>query len=107
MPLGGATSPRRCQPGRMRETKMSVANETTPLTDHKLAAAAPLAGGRLQQIAQDPTTGRLTFIFSDLPPTFVQDVFNGDMTVNLRDYINALEQVHALIAQYRARRERR
>ncbi len=83
---------------------MSKMNDATPLTDYRLAAAANVLGGRLLQVVQDPTSGRLTFYFQGLSPTFVDDAFNGDLTINLRDYLNALEQMNMLIAQYRARR---
>lgn len=76
----------------------------TPLTDYKLAAAAAVLGGRLQSVVQDPRSGRLTFNFTDLPAHFVESAFNGEITVNLRDYLSALEHVQVLIAQYRARR---
>ena len=78
----------------------------TPLTDHRLAAAATLLGGRLKNVEQDPISHRLTFYFEGLPSTFVQDAFNGELTVNLKDYIAALDQVMGLIHQFRARRGR-
>ncbi len=81
-------------------------NHPTPLTDHRLAAAATILGGRLQNVTQDPVSHRLTFHFEGLSPTFVQDAFNGELTVNLRDYISALDQVMGLIHQFKARRER-
>lgn len=80
-------------------------NYTTPLTDHRLAAAATLRGGRLKNVIQDPTSGRLTFYFENLSPTFVQDAFNGEFNVNLKDYIAALDQVMGLIHQFKARRQ--
>ncbi len=83
---------------------MSKMTESIPLTDPRLAAAATLLGGRLQEVTQDPASGRVTFHFEGLSPNFLQDTFNGKLTVNLRDYIDALERVQALIAQYRARR---
>ncbi len=81
-------------------------NDTIPLTDHRLAAAATIMGGHLQEITQDSTSNRLIFYFDGLPATFVQDAFNGELTVNLRDFIAALDQVMGLIHQFRARRER-
>ncbi len=81
-------------------------NETTPLTDHRLAAGATLHNGRLTNVTQDPASGRLTFYFEGLSPTFVQDAFNGDLTVNLRDFISALDHIMGLIHQFKARRER-
>ncbi len=83
---------------------MSKMTESMPLTDPRLAAAATLLGGYLQKVTQDPASGRVTFYFEGLSPNFLQDAFNGKLTVNLRDYIDALERVQALIAQYRARR---
>jgi hypothetical protein len=74
-----------------------------PLTDPKLAAAAPLLGGRLSDILHDPRSGRVTFVFDGLPSDFMTRAFNGETVVNLRDYLDALERVHMLIAQYRAR----
>lgn len=65
-----------------------------------------LLGGRLQRVQQDPTSGRVTLYFEGLSPNFVEQVFNGQLSVNLRDYLNALEQVYVLIGQYRARRGR-
>lgn len=85
---------------------MSQRDGETPLTDPHLAAAATLLGGHLERVLQDPTSGRLTFYFSGLPSTFVTDAFNGSLTVNFKDFVAALEQVHTLIAQYRARRGR-
>ncbi len=82
------------------------ANSSIPLTDHRLAAAATIMGGHLQEITQDPTSNRLIFYFDGLPATFVRDAFNGELTVNLRDFIAALDQVMGLIHQFRARRER-
>ena len=83
---------------------MSKMTESIPLTDPRLAAAATLLGGHLHEVIQDPASGRVTFYFEGLSPNFLQDTFNGKLTVNLRDYIDALERVQALIAQYRARR---
>ena len=83
---------------------MSKMTESMPLTDPRLAAAATILGGHLQKVTQDPSSGRVTFYFEGLSPNFLQDAFNGKLTVNLRDYIDALERVQALIAQYRARR---
>ncbi len=85
---------------------MSKMNDATPLTDPRLAAAATLLGGHLHEVIQDPASGRVTFYFEGLSPNFLQDAFNGKLTVNLRDYIDALERVQALIAQYRARGRR-
>ncbi len=85
---------------------MSKMTESIPLTDPRLAAAATLLGGHLQEVIQDPASGRVTFYFEGLSPNFLQDTFNGKLTVNLRDYIDALERVQALIAQYRARGRR-
>ncbi len=81
-------------------------HDTIPLTDHRLAAGATLHGGRLTNVTQDPASGRLTFYFEDLSPTFIQDTFNGALVVNLRDYIAALDQVMGLIHQFKARRGR-
>ncbi len=81
-------------------------NHPTPLTDHRLAAGATLHGGRLVNVTQDPASGRLTFYFEGLPPNFVQDTFNGELTVNLRDFISALDHIMGLIHQFKARRER-
>ena len=81
-------------------------NQTIPLTDHRLAAAATILGGRLQDVVQDPVSGRLTFYFEGLSSTFVQDAFNGELNVNLRDFIAALDQVMGLIHQFKARRGR-
>lgn len=81
-------------------------SQELPLTDYRLAAAATLLGGQLQRVAHDPASGRLIFFFSGLSPTFVQDAFNGELTVNLRDFIAALERVQTLIAQHKARRGR-
>ncbi len=86
---------------------MSKRNDTTPLTDHRLAAAATILGGRLQKVLQDPVSGRLTFLFDGLSPTFVEDAFNGELTVNLRDFISALDQVMGLIHQVKAKGGRR
>ncbi len=85
---------------------MSKANDAIPLTDYRLAAAATLLGGRLQEVTQDPASGRVIFYFEGLSPTFLQDAFNGELTVNLRDYLNALEQVQTLIHQVKAGRHR-
>ncbi len=82
------------------------ANSSIPLTDHRLAAAATIMGGHLQEITQDPTSNRLIFHFDGLPTTFVQDAFNGELTVNLRDFIAALDQVMSIIHQFRAQRGR-
>jgi len=76
---------------------------SVPLTDPKLAAAAPLLGGQLSDIVHDPKSGRVTFIFDGLPANFLVCAFNGETVVNLRDYLDALERVQMLIAQYRAR----
>jgi len=81
-------------------------NQTIPLTDHRLAAAATILGGRLKDVVQDPVSSRLTFYFEGLPPTFVEDAFNGELTVNLRDFISALDQVMGLIHQVKAKRGR-
>ncbi len=83
-------------------TKMT--HNLTPLTDYRLAAGAVALGGRLERVDQDPASGRLTFFFEGLSPTFVHDAFNGDLTVNLLAFLNALEQMNMLIAQYKARR---
>ena len=80
--------------------------EEIPLVDPRLAAAATLLGGRLARTTQDPGTGRVTFHFQGLAPDFLEQTFNGELMVNLRDYISALDHVNALIAQYRARRAR-
>lgn len=77
-----------------------------PLRDHHLAAAARLFGGKLPDVTQDPSSGRLTFFFENLPPNFVQDAFNGELSVNLRDFIAALDQVMGLIHQFKARGRR-
>ena len=63
---------------------------STPLTDYRLAAAAPLHGGRLREVVEDRASGRLTFIFEGLVPPFVQDAFNRDVMVNFRDFMAAL-----------------
>ncbi len=81
-------------------------NETTPLTDHRLAAGATLHNGRLVNVTQDPASGRLTFHFQGLSPNFSQDVLNGDLTVNLKDFISALDHIMSLIHQFKARRGR-
>lgn len=81
-------------------------NETTPLTDHRLAAGATLHGGRLVDVKQDPASGRLTFYFEGLPPNFVTSAFNGDLTVNLKDFISALDHIMSLIHQFKASRGR-
>ncbi len=47
-----------------------------------------------------------TFVFENLPPTFMRDAFNGELTVNVRDFIAALDQVMGLIHQYKARGRR-
>jgi len=86
-------------------TKSTTPKEV-PLVDPRLAAAATLLGGRLARTTQNPATGKVTFIFEGLAPDFLERVFNGEITVNLRDYLGALEHVNALLAQYRARRER-
>jgi hypothetical protein len=75
------------------------------LSDPKLAAAASVLGGRLRRVSQDPS-GRVVFAFEGLPDDFLASTFNGDVTINLRDYISALEQVQGVIAQYRTRRAR-
>ena len=80
---------------------------SVPLTDYKLAAAAPLIGGHLERIDCDPGTHRVAFVFSNLPADFLERVFNGDLSVSLRDYIASLEQVQALIAKYKARTARK
>lgn len=85
---------------------MKKTNNTTPLTDPHLAALATVTGGRLERIDQDPASGRLTFVFENLPPTFMRDAFNGELTVNVRDFIAALDQVMGLIHQYKARGRR-
>ena len=90
----------------MSRTKMSKTDNTIPLTDHRLAAGATLHGGRLVNVTQDSASGRLTFYFEGLPPNFIQDAFNGDLTVNLKDFISALDHVMGLIHQFRARRGR-
>ncbi len=77
-----------------------------PIVDPKLAAAATLLHGHLEHVTQDPTSGKVTFHFQNLPHDFLEQIFNGELTVNLRDYLSALEHVNALIAQYRARRAR-
>lgn len=74
-----------------------------PLTDPKLAAAAPLLGGRLSEVLVDPRSARVTFLFDGLPADFMEQMFNGQTTVNLRDYLDSLERVQMLIAQFRAR----
>lgn len=84
----------------------TVRPEEIPLVDPRLAAAATLLGARLARTTQDPATGRVTFYFEGLAPDFLEQAFNGDLTVNLRDYLSALDHVNALIAQYRARRHR-
>ena len=81
-------------------------NQITPLTDHRLAAGATLHGGRLVNVTQDSASSRLTFYFEGLSPSFVTDVFNGQLDVNLKDYIAALDQVMGLIHRVRARRAR-
>jgi hypothetical protein len=78
---------------------------TTPITDPKLAAAAPLLGGKLERLDVDSSTGRVTFIFSGLPTDFLEQAFNGGVRVVLKDYIAGLESVQALLAQCRARRK--
>ncbi len=89
----------------MSKMTKSTADEI-PLVDPKLAALAALLRGRLQRVTQDPASGKVTFYFQGLPSDFLEQIFNGEVTVNLRDYLSSLEHVQALIAQYRARRGR-
>ena len=79
----------------------------TPITDPKLAAAAPLLGGKLERLDLDASSGRVTFIFSNLPTDFLEQAFNGQLRVVLKDYIAGLESVQAVLAQCRARLARR
>lgn len=89
---------------KLRETEMETApTATIPLTDLRLAAAAPLQGGKLASVECDPN-GRVTLTFNQMPANFLQAAFNGTIVVNLRDYISQLENVQALVASYRARR---
>ncbi len=89
----------------MSKVSKNTADET-PLTDPKLAAAATLLRGHLSRVTQDPISGKVIFHFRDLPSDFLQQIFNGELQVSLRDYLSALEHANALIAQYRARRGR-
>ncbi len=78
----------------------------TPLVDPKLAAAATLRGGRLEKVAWDPALGKVVFHFRGLSPDFLEQVFNDELKVSLKDYLSALEHVNALIAQCRVGRGR-
>ena len=80
--------------------------DVTPLVDPKLAAAAPLRGGRLEKVEWDPVLGKVVFHFRGLSPDFLEQVFNDELKISLKDYLSALEHVNALIAQCRARRGR-
>ena len=90
----------------MSRTKTNKTDDTMPLTDHRLAAAATVLGGKLRDVVQDPASGRLTFFFEGLSPTFVQDCFNGEIQVSVRDFIAALDQIMGLIHQFKARKGR-
>ncbi len=89
----------------MSKVSKNTADET-PLVDPKLAAAAPLLGGRLEKVDWDPNLGKVVFHFRGLSPDFLEQVFNDELKVSLKDYLSALEHVNALIAQCRARRGR-
>ena len=84
----------------------SAAPDEIPLVDARLAAAAQVLGGRLVRTTEDPATGRITFHFQGLAPDFLEQAFNGNLVVGLREFISALDHVNALLAQYRARRHR-
>jgi hypothetical protein len=76
--------------------------ETAPLfrtTEPKIAAAGLALGGTLEDVYDDG--GRLIFGRGGLPPTFLADIVNDQLTVSVKAYISAMDSVLSLIAERR------
>lgn len=69
-------------------------------SDLKMVKVARAAGGRLVQLdTRNPS--RIRFGFAGLPDDFELRVFNGEVTLNARAYMDADEAANAMLAQMR------
>lgn len=78
--------------------------ENLSLSEPKIVAAAIACGGKLAR-TERAANGRLTFILSGIPKNFPTRILNDEITVSVRSYIAAMDQVLGLIAAHQ--RERR
>ena len=83
-----------------------MSNNQICLTDPKLVAAAIVLDGKLEKITQDPISHKVTFCFTGLSPTFLEDCFSNRITISLTPFLDAIERTYLLIQQYRAGRGR-
>jgi hypothetical protein len=76
--------------------------EPLVLTSPKYAALALAIDGRLVRTNQLPT-GRLEFVFENVPLDLEERVLNDAVTVSAKRYIDAMEGILSIIASRRRR----
>ncbi len=82
----------------------STEHESFTTQNVPLAAVASALGGHLVRTTEHPVTRRLEFTFRGVAPDLLERVVGDAVTVSARKMLGALEEMHALLLQYRRRR---